>query len=243
MKTVIIVQARMGSSRLPGKVLKKVLDRPLLAYQMERLQRCDSVDEIMIATSIDKRDDVLDQFYRDNGIRCFRGSEDDVLERYYLAAKEVQADVVVRVTGDCPLIDPVIIDQVINFYLDNKILYDYVSLGTERTYPRGMDTEVFPFWVLEKSYKEAYTPAQHEHVTPYIYQNPQLFRIGSLIHEPDLSCHRWTVDQEEDFVLIEKIISNLYPVKPNFTMYDILDLFRLYPEWVEINAHVEQKKV
>ena len=240
MKTVIVVQARMGSSRLPGKVLKKVLDKPLLAYLIERLDRCKLVDEVIIATSINEQDDVLERFCMENSVSCFRGSEDNVLERYYLAAKEAGASIVVRVTGDCPLIDPQIIDREIQFYLDNMDNYDYVSMGLPRSYPRGIEAEVFPFRVLEKMYIEADTQVQREHVTPYIYQNPHIFRLGNMPNNQDLSFHRWTVDQEEDFKLIETIISNLYPVKPEFTMDDILELFNEYPEWVEINAHVEQ---
>jgi len=233
----------MGSTRLPGKVLRIVLDKPLLAYLIERLRRCKLADEVIIATSIDKRDNIIEQFCLDNDVICFRGSEDDVLERYYVAALEARADIVIRVTADCPLIDPHIIDHEIKFYLDHQNKYDYVSMGLSRSYPRGIEAEVFPFWALEKSHNEAGTAAQREHVTPYIYQNPHIFRLGNMSNEQDLSFHRWTVDQEEDFILIESIISNLYPVKPDFTMNDVLDLFRLYPEWIEINAHVEQKTI
>ncbi|MDR1159045.1 MAG: glycosyltransferase family protein [Syntrophomonadaceae bacterium] len=243
MKIAIIIQARMGSERLPGKVMKEVLNKPLLEYHLERLNHCRLGDDIVIATTKNKADDVIAEYCLNKGIKIFRGSEDDVLERYYLAASEIQADIIVRATADCPVIDPLIVDQEIEFYLRNQDKYDYVSTLLVPSYPRGITAEVFPFWALEKSYKEAKTPSQHEHVTPYIYQNPHLFRLGNMRHAVDLSHHRWTVDQEEDFLLISKIITALYPLNPYFTMDDILELLREHPDWILINAHVQQKNI
>ncbi|NEO63206.1 MAG: NTP transferase domain-containing protein, partial [Moorea sp. SIO4G2] len=163
MKLVIIVQARMTSTRLPGKVLKQVLGKPLLDYQIERLRRVKLADEIVIATTINQTDEPIVELCNSISIPYFRGSEEDVLARYYGAAVEHQADVVVRVTSDCPLIDPQVIDQVIQFYLDHQGEYDYVSNSLQRTYPRGMDTEVFSFAALDEAFHEASAQPDREH--------------------------------------------------------------------------------
>ncbi len=242
MKTVIITQARMTSTRLPGKVMKKVLGKPLLEYHIERLKRVRTADEIIVATTGNDVDDVIVTLAREQNIGYYRGSEEDVLLRYYEAAKEAEADVVVRVTSDCPLIDPEIVDLIIKFYQDNIEHYDYVSNTLRRTYPRGMDTEVFGVGVLNDVHERAKSPVEREHVTRYIYAHPELYRLGCILHEEDLSGHRWTVDTEEDFRLIRNIIEELYPEKPCFSMSDCLDLLQKHPEWVQINANVRQKE-
>jgi spore coat polysaccharide biosynthesis protein SpsF len=242
MRTVIIAQARMTSTRLPGKVLKKVLGKPLLEYQIERLKRVNFADEIVIATTTNSTDlpiiELCDRF----SISYFRGSEEDVLARYYSAAKEHDADVVVRVTSDCPLIDPQVIDRVIQFYLDNQSQYDYVSNCLERSYPRGMDTEVFSFAALHKAFVETTAQPDREHVTPFIYMHPERYRLAQIFYSENQSSHRWTVDTPEDFELIKKIIEVLYPQNKNFTLEDCLDLLKRYPDWLLINAYVEQNK-
>ncbi|MBD2544982.1 cytidylyltransferase domain-containing protein [Planktothricoides raciborskii] len=249
MKIVIIVQARMTSTRLPGKVLKQVLGKPLLEYQIERLQRVKLADEIVIATTKNQTDDPIVDLCVSEAIRrnrlsvaYFRGSESDVLERYYQAAAAHQASVVVRVTSDCPLIDPQVIDRVIDYYLQNQSNYDYVSNGIKRTYPRGMDTEVFSFSVLEQAFLEATAQPDREHVTPFIYLQPQRYRLGHVLYAEDCSHHRWTVDTPEDFDLIKKIIEAVYPNQPNFTLEDCLHLLQKHPEWYFINSHIEQKQ-
>jgi spore coat polysaccharide biosynthesis protein SpsF len=263
MKTVIIVQARMTSTRLPGKILKKVLDRPLLDFQIERLKRVASADQIVIATTTNGTDDQVAGLCRELGVSCFRGPEEDVLARYYGAAKESGAEAIVRITADCPVIDPVISGAAIDFFLTNGHQYDYVRLDG---YPRGLDTEVFPFAVLEECWKEAAAQPEREHVTPFIYNHPERYRIKRLlcpragsgylpmslraersnlslenIQENDFSHHRWTVDTPEDFELIRRIIEELYPTKPEFDMADILTVLEKYPEWKAINAQVRQK--
>jgi spore coat polysaccharide biosynthesis protein SpsF len=241
MKIVAIIQARMGSTRLPGKVMKKVLGKSLIKYQIERVQRSEYIDEIVIATTTKEKDLPIIQFCNQHSIPYYRGSEENVLSRYYEAAKLFNADIIVRLTSDCPIIDPQVMDQVIQYYLENN--YDYVSNTLVRTYPRGMDTEVFSFDVLEKVYLEAKESNHKEHVTSYIYQHPEIFHLGCVTNDVDYSHHRWTVDTEEDFQLIKNIIEHLYPLNSQFQLKDVLLLLEEHPDWYEINAKVKQKKV
>lgn len=242
MKVVIIVQARMTSTRLPGKILKNVLGKPLLEFQVERLRRVKLADEIVIATTTNNTDQPIINLCEKLHMPYFRGSEDDVLSRYYGAAELHKADVVVRVTSDCPVIDPQVIDKVIQFYLDHYTEYDYVSNCLRRTYPRGMDTEVFSFHALREAFLKATAQPDREHVAPFIHMNPQRFRLASVVYFEDQSCHRWTVDTPEDFELIRRIIEALYPHTPQFTLEDCLNLISQHPDWSTINANVNQKK-
>ncbi|RKL68341.1 acylneuraminate cytidylyltransferase [Salipaludibacillus neizhouensis] len=241
MKVVAIIQARMGSTRLPGKVLKKINNKPLLEYQIERLKRSTYIDQLVIATTNKKSDDAIVEFCKSVGLSYFRGSEEDVLSRYYEAAKYFAAEVVVRITSDCPIIDPNVVDYVIATFKNNE--YDYVSNTLERSYPRGMDTEVFAINVLKKAYKDAYKPFEREHVTPYIYLNPEMFKLYNLEYMTDQSSHRWTVDTKEDFILIEKILENFKSLDNDFSMEDTLSFLNKHPDLKEINADIEQKKV
>lgn len=244
MKITAIVQARMTSTRLPGKVLKQVCGHSLLALQIERLRRAKLLDQIIVATTVNETDRPIVELCQQIGVPYYRGSEHDVLARYYDAATVFQADPIVRITADCPLIDPQIVDGVIQFFLDQQAKYDYVSNTLERHLPRGMDTEVFTFRALAEAYKKATIPYQREHVTPFIYENFRLFRLGSFKYtQLDLSKHRWTVDTAEDFQLIKMIIEALYPVNPEFNLQDILKLLAEHPDWMEINAKVKQKKL
>jgi spore coat polysaccharide biosynthesis protein SpsF len=241
MKVVIIVQARMGSARLPGKILKTVLDRPLLEFQIERLRRVKLADQIVIATTDNGTEAPIVDLCQRLDIPCFRGSEEDVLARYHGAALATQADVVVRVTSDCPIIDPVVVDKVIQCYLDNSSRYDYVSNALVRSYPRGMDTEVFSFQALDQAFREATRQPEREHVTLFICEQPQRYRLGDVLYQNDQSRHRWTVDTPEDFDLIKRIIEELWPKTPRFTLEDALALLEKNPDWSLINAHVAQK--
>jgi spore coat polysaccharide biosynthesis protein SpsF len=243
MNIVMIVQARMTSNRLPGKVLKKVLGKPLLEYQIERLRSVKNAHHLVIATTTNETDQPIVGWCERYGVDYFRGSENDVLSRYYHAAKKCVADIVVRLTSDCPLIDPIVVDQVIKYYLDNLNQYDYISNSLTRSYPRGMDTEVFSFKVLSEAYLNSTMDLEKEHVTPYIYTRPLNYRIGQYRYSVDESEHRWTVDTAEDFELIRLILEELYPSKPEFTLEDCLRLLEQNPEWVEINRHIEQKKL
>lgn len=243
MKTVIIVQARMSSTRLPGKVLYEVLGKPLLEYQIERLCQVRLADELVIATTTNDTDQNIVELCERVGVAYYRGSEEDVLSRYYEAATQSGADVVVRVTSDCPLIDPGVMDEVIGLYINNRDKYDYVSNTLERTYPRGLDTEVFSMKALVKAHREAREQPEREHVTLFLYRRPEQFRLANSSSAVDYSQHRWTVDIPEDFELIKLILQELYPVNNRFTWLDVLNLLKENPEWVKINAAVKQKEV
>jgi spore coat polysaccharide biosynthesis protein SpsF len=241
MKTVIIVQARMTSTRLPGKVLKAVLGKPLLEYQWERLRKVSQVDEIIIATTTNDTDRPIVEFCETRGIACFRGSEQDVLSRYYEAATKAQADVVVRVTSDCPMIDPEIVETAISEFLSYGDACDYLSNTVKRSYPRGLDVEVMSFVALEAAGHAARKQGDREHVTSYIYTHPAIFQVRQLVGEEDLTEHRWTVDEPADLELISMMLEALYPVTPNFRLADCLDLLDRHPTWKNINAGISQK--
>lgn len=244
MKTVAIIQARIGSTRLPGKILKVLMGKTVLQHVIERVQQVRSIDNIIIATTIlDQDNPVADEAVK-CGVNYFRGSENDVLARYYLAAKNNNADIIVRITSDCPLIDPIVTDKIVNFYKD-KVVYNIVTNASgdlsKRTYPRGLDSEVFSFNTLQKAYEQADKQYQREHVTPYIYENnPMIYYYRNTI---DYSMYRWTLDTEEDFELIKEIYRHLYKGKHDFYLQDVINLFTIHPELIKINAHIEQKKL
>lgn len=247
MKTIAIIQARMGSTRLPGKVMKLLCGKTVLAHVISRVQACSLVDEVIIATTTSPADDVIVKEAERCGAKWFRGSEEDVLQRYYLAAKEYHADVIVRVTSDCPLFDSDILTQMLNYFhteTDGGLHIDYLSNALNcRSYPRGLDAEVFTFSVLEKANQEAHQPYEREHVTPYIYEHPEIFSLHSQIGDEDFSDYRWTLDTEEDWKLISEIYSALYTDEKIFTTDDVLALLKIRPELVKINAHVKQKQL
>lgn len=244
MKVVIIVQARMASTRLPGKILKRVLDKTLLEYQLERLRRATTAAELVIATTDHGEEQPIVDLCAQLGVATFRGSETDVLARYYGAATHYQAEAVVRITSDCPLIDPAVVDEVVGFYLTHAAEYDYVSnTFPELTYPRGMDTEVFAVRALEAAYREAVDPVEREHVTTFIKRRPERYRICNRPYVRDYSHYRWTVDTSEDLELIAKMLTALYPLKPRFTLEDCLALLAAHPEWAALNGEIRQKLV
>ena len=241
MHKIIIIQARMGASRLPGKPLKKILGQSILSYQIDRLRLCKNCDDIIVATTTNSLDDPIVKLCLKENIKFYRGSELDVLDRYFKAAKEFKGDVIVRITADCPLIDPFLVDSLIDYYMKHKESCDYVSNTLERTFPRGLDCEVFSFKALEIAATQGDSPSDREHVTPYIYEHPKIFKIKGIKALKNLKFHRWTLDTAEDLTLITKIIEALYPVNPNFTTEDILHCFEKHPEWLGINSHVAQK--
>ncbi|MFT8318214.1 MAG: glycosyltransferase family protein [Sporolactobacillus sp.] len=242
MKIMAIIQARMGSTRLPGKVLKQVLGRPLLAYQIERVNRSKWIDECMVATTDQIIDDPIVSLCQAMAIPYYRGSEDDVLKRYEEAARQAKADVVIRLTGDCPLIDSHSIDQVVAEYLLHDHALQYVSNTLNRTFPRGMDTEVFSYRALKEADEKAESKADREHVTRYIVNHPEYFTLLNVARPINASRYRLTIDTSEDYELIRKIIEALYPLKPNFTLEDVIHLLEKNPDWPLINRHVQQKK-
>ncbi|MFQ5431667.1 MAG: cytidylyltransferase domain-containing protein, partial [Nitrospinota bacterium] len=227
---------------LPGKVLKKVLGKTLLEYHLERIKLVPTVDEVVVATTVNDTDNPIVELCEQTNTAYYRGSEPDVLSRYYDAAKHFNADVVMRVTSDCPLIDPAEVEKVLQLYMNNFDRYDYVSnFVNERTYPRGMEAEIFPFRLLEEASRGALEPRDREHVTTFIYERPERFRLGGISYGSDESRYRLTVDTEADFELVGKIIENLYPAKKIFSMRDVLELMRENPEWELINKHIKQK--
>lgn len=235
-----ILQARCSSSRLPGKVLKPILGEPMLARQIERLRRVRKIDRLIVATSSDARDAGLAELCADADIACFRGSLDDVLDRFYQAAVHYQAYHVVRLTGDCPLCDPELIDQLIDLFLDGR--HDYASTALVPTYPDGLDAEIMTMDALGQAWREARSPSDREHVTPFIHTRPERFKLASLIAETDLSDLRWTVDEPEDFEMVSRVYEALYPGNPEFSTADILGFLEDNPEIAALNAKFERNE-
>lgn len=243
MKVVCIIQARMGSSRLPGKVMKKICGKSVLQHDIERIRLVENIDDIVIATTNKSIDDEIVEEAKRLNIKYFRGEEQDVLSRYYNSAKESKSDIIVRITSDCPLIDFDVTKDTINLLLYNMDKYDYVSNTLERSFPRGLDTEVFKWSVLEDINYKAINKNDREHVTKYIYENPDIYRLGSYTNKIDLSKYRWTLDTEEDFKLISIIYEELYYKNENFKMNDILNLMESKTTLVEINKNITQKQI
>jgi spore coat polysaccharide biosynthesis protein SpsF len=242
MKTVALIQARMGSNRLPGKVLLDLAGEPMLARVVERVRRAGTIDEVVIATTTERADDVLAALCAARGWHCFRGSQDDVLDRYYQAALEHGAGLVVRITSDCPLIEPEVIDRVVSELLDRRPPADYAcSVLPRRTYPRGLDVEAFWFETLKVLWLEDQNPAWREHVTQFLHHHPERFVIHGVLNDRDLSAMRWTVDTPEDFELVRRIYGAFGDDR--FSWREVLTLLEKNPHWLEINRHVQQKVV
>lgn len=245
-KVVCIIQARMGSTRLPGKVMKKIKGKSILYYVVERVKQARLINQILIATTTNKQDDVIVEEAERLHVKCFRGSEQDVLSRYYYSAKKFDADVIVRVTSDCPLIDPKITDEIISYYLKNDDYSLVTNAGPnieKRTFPRGLDTEVFSFGVLEEAFNNANKQYQREHVTPLIYETPEKFKVFFIkaeekLKRPDI---RITVDTKKDFELVSKIINHFDSI--DFDTEDVMNFLENKPKLLEINKDVKQKKI
>lgn len=233
-----IVQARMGSTRLPGKVLELIGERSLIETLMERLSASRRLDRIVLATSIDGANDPLCEKVTSMGHRVYRGSEKDVLERFYLASKEAGAKTVVRITGDCPLVDPALVDEVIDLYTTAGV--DYASNVLPASYPDGLDVEVFSFSALEKAHNEATRPEQREHVTPFI-RDSDCFTKANLACEKDLSGHRWTVDESEDLYVVRAIFEHFYP-RRDFSWRDVQDLQQRQPDIFSANRQITRNQ-
>lgn len=226
----------MASSRLGEKVIMDILGKPLLQHMIERLQHSKYLEDIIIATTTSEKDDRIVDLCEKIGVKTFRGCEDDVLDRYYNATKQYGVNIIVRMTSDCPLIDPKITDRVIKYYLDNRDKFDFVSNMHPPTFPDGLDVEVIPFKTLEKAWKEAKKPHEREHVSPYIWDNPEIFRIGNVAHTEELHLkERWTLDYKEDYLFIKRVFEELYPLKKIFYMEDILELLNKKSEIRRIN--------
>ena len=240
---VCITQARTTSSRLPDKVMLEVAGKPLLTHHLERLLRCETVSEVVLATTINSSDDKVALLGEQLGVRVVRGSEVDVLGRFVLAAQASDADIVVRVTSDCPLIDPSLVDQVVRAFIYG-VSTDYAHLDMNH-YSRGLDTEVFPRILLDQANQDPATTAfEREHVTPYIYNRPELYSIraiGFQLNENKIQTWRWCVDEPADFELIQRIMEELIPKNPHFTWRDCAALMMQHPDWSQLNKHIQQK--
>lgn len=237
--TIAIVQARMGSSRLPGKVLEVFAGKSALEHCVERTRACAAIDEVIIATTTKPEDDVLVEVCRARGWRWSRGSEHDVLDRYYQAARALAPSHVVRITSDCPLIDPEVIGGLIARYRAGDLDYASTSLPAP-TFPIGISAEVMRFEALERAWREDTDPAWREHVTPYIYRHPELFRIAGFGCEADYTHHRWTLDTPEDATLIRLLLDHLAGRPSGWR--DALAVMDAHPEWQAINAAIVQRQ-
>lgn len=238
MRAVAIVQARMGSTRLPGKVLMQLAGRSVLERVIRRLRRSSKLSTIVVATTTSPNDDCIVTECERLGVKSYRGSEPDVLDRYYRAVEATEADVVVRVTSDCPLIDAEVLDETIAEFESTRA--DYVSNCVPRTFPRGLDAEVIARSALAQAWQEAGNPYQREHVTPYIYEHPELFKLCFHRTTVDYSRYRWTLDTAEDFELLNEVCS-YFGADDSFGWREVLALMELRPELAELNSNVLQK--
>lgn len=243
MRVVAIIQARMGSTRLPGKVLAPLQGEPMIRRVVQRARRIPRVDRVLVATSDHPRDDVLAELLSESSIEFYRGSEEDVLARYHGAATAAGAEVVVRITGDCPLICPSVSGAVVQDFLEHSESCDYASNTRVRSFPRGLDTEVMSAGALARAHREAISPSDREHVTPFIWRNPERFALRDWLDPADRSHLRLTVDTPEDLILAERLYNALHPGDPFFDYGAILTCVAQHPEWVAINQGVQQKPV
>ena len=236
----VIIQARMGSTRLPGKVLMQLDDQnTVLDFLLQQLKHCRCVDKIIVATTNLKEDDVIENMLKKQNMICFRGNPTDVLDRYYQCAKLHSLDTIIRITGDCPLVDPILVDEIVTMFKSN--MYDYISNAVIRSFPYGLDTEIISFNTLEIAWKSAKKDYEREHVTPYIYDNPKLFKIFHYKNRKNLSSFRCTVDEIADLILIRNITSKIQ--KRPILMNDFVDLLIREPNLININKNVNHKHI
>lgn len=238
-KILTIVQARMSSTRLPGKIMKTILNKPVLQLQLERMAYSRYCGQIVVATSTNIKDDVIEDFCKSNQIEIFRGDEDDLLDRHFQCAIQYKADIIAKIPSDCPLIDAKVMDKVFDYFINND--FDFVSNLHPPSYPDGNDVEVFTFKALEKTAHLARKKLEREHTTPYFWENPHLFKIGNVLWEKGLDysmSHRFTLDYQEDFEFIQNVYEELYPSNPNFSLDDILQLLAIRPDIYDINSNL-----
>jgi len=235
-----ILQARMSSSRLPGKVLKPILGKPMLQLHIERVQSAKFIDKLVIATSTSADDNAIEQLCKELNVECYRGSLDDVLDRFAQAAAQYQPDYVLRLTGDCPLFDPSLCDEFIHYALTQN--YDYCTNSEPATFPDGLDMEIMTYQALLEAAENAKLSSEREHVTPYIQKHAERFKVGSFKNDIDQSALRWTVDEPEDFVLVTEIYNALYPTNQNFTWIDVLHYVNDHPELSTLNRGIDRNE-
>lgn len=241
MKNIVcIIQARMSSTRLPGKVMLPLSGHPVIAHVFNQLSFSKQISKCVLATSLDITDDTLEKWAVESGRLCFRGSLNNVLERFYFAAQEYEADVVARVTADCPLIDPDVVDKVIAGFLDGK--FDYYSNINPPTFPDGLDIEVFSFSALRKAFQEAKLDSEIEHVTPYLRNHPELFRVGNCESNKNYQDLRWTLDNKEDYELLKKVFEDLHSNGGYIHWQDVITYLHNHPSVKRINEHIERNE-
>ena len=228
-----ILQARYSSSRLPKKVLKPILGKPMLLHQIERLKHSKMIDKLVVATSMSFSDNIIEKMCRDNNIDVFRGNLDDVLDRFYQCSESYESDYIVRLTGDCPLIDWKVIDETIQYFFEGN--FDFVE--TSLKFPDGLDAEIMTKLALKRAWNGAKLPSEREHVTQFIVNRPEEFRNGIFEPVDDLCHHRWTVDEPEDYEFVKKVYQALYKKNPLFLMKDILNLLDQNPGLIEMNSN------
>ncbi len=241
-RVLAVVQARLGSTRLPGKALREIAGRPMLAHVTERVRAIRGVDDVVLATTVKAEDDPLADFARAAGLACVRGSAEDVLDRFKQAVAEHPADAVLRATADCPLLDPGVTGRVLGEYLERRDRVDYASNVQPPTFPDGLDTEVFSAEALERAWREARRPSEREHVTIYIREHPERFRLFNVAHAEDLSAHRWTVDTEADLKFVRDVFAALAEHGGLFGMTEVLALLDQRPELVWLNAGIRRNE-
>lgn len=237
-KVTAIVQARTGATRLPGKVFLPLSEQPLIWHVFNRLSFSTHIDECVLATTNNRGDDMLEQWAKKNGITCYRGSEENVLERYYKAAATVHADVIVRITADDPFKDPEVIDTVIEKFFAQQL--DFAYNNHPPSYPEGLDVEVFGFAALEKAHLQSVDAFEREHVTQYFYRNPLLFRQQNHSYKDNISYLRWTLDTAEDYAMVKVVYEHLYEKGKIFLLKDILELLQQHPEISTMNSDVKR---
>ena len=243
-KIVAIIQARMTSTRLPGKVLLDIAGFPMLYHVIKRVSSAKMIDQIVVATTDDPADDPIEEFCNSNNVLCFRGHTFDVLDRYYQTASKFQADIIVRITADCPMLDPTLIDSLIQSFLEAGVDFAANRLPPpwKRTYPIGLDIEIVRFDAMKKAWQKAESEFEREHVMPYLYDEPGRFKIMLAHHEPDYGEKRWTVDTLLDLALVNKIFEHFAP-RIDFSWMEVIDLIKRNPDLENINIRVRAKNV
>lgn len=234
-----IIQARCGSTRFPNKVFALIDGKPLLWHVVNRLKYATKIDDIIVATTVSEKDDKIEEWCKKNNVHCFRGSEENVLNRYYSASEAFPSDYVVRITADDPFKEPKVIDAVITKLIEEG--YDHVTNNLPPSFPEGLDCEAFKKSALDRSEKEAETAFEREHVTQYIYHHPEIFEIGNVSNPENLSYLRWTVDKDVDFEMVKAVYAHRNPANKGILLMDeILEILRINPEIEEINSEVER---
>lgn len=234
-----IIQARCGSTRFPNKVFALIDGKPLLWHVVNRLKYATKIDDIIVATTICEKDDKIEEWCKENNVHCFRGSEENVLNRYYSASQAFPSDYVVRITADDPFKEPKVIDAVITKLIEKG--YDHVTNNLPPSFPEGLDCEAFKKSALDRSEKEAETTFEREHVTQYIYHHPEIFKIGNVSNAENLSYLRWTVDKDVDFEMVKAVYAHRNPANKGILLMDeILEILKATPEIAMINSEVER---